>query len=177
MRALVFIACFASPVWADCPAVADRSAALDALYLDIQNADDQTTGLTLGQKLWEFWTDAPDVTAQEILDRGMQRRSQYNFLGAMKDFDRLVAYCPHYAEGYNQRAFVNFLRYEFEAALPDLDRALELSPRHLGALSGRAMTFMALGRDFEAQRDLRAALALNPWLPERAYLLNLEEEL
>ena len=34
--------------------------------------------------------------------------------------DRLVEYCPNYAEGYNQRAFVSFLRQDFEAALVEL---------------------------------------------------------
>jgi hypothetical protein len=38
-------------------------------------------------------------------------------------------------------------------------------------LSGKALTLMGLGRDAEAQTVLRAALALNPWLEERALLV------
>ena len=108
--------------------------------------------------------------AQEILDRGMRRRSAYDFLGAMQDFDRLIAYCPDYAEGYNQRGFVSFIRQDYPAALIDLDRVIALSPRHTGALTGRALTLMALGRTAEARADLLVALALNPWLPERRFL-------
>jgi len=81
-----------------------------------------------------------------------------------------VDYCPAYAEGYNQRAFVNFLRQNFAPALEDLDRALALSPRHIAALSGKALTLMGLGRDAEAQDVLRSALELNPWLNERHLL-------
>ncbi|UZD91732.1 tetratricopeptide repeat protein [Cognatishimia activa] len=177
MRALIPFLFMASPLMAECPEAPDHTAALDAIFAEIQTATTQTQGLTIGVRLWEYWTDAPDEIAQKILDRGMNRRSGFDFFGARSDFDRLVEYCPDFAEGYNQRAFVNYLSNDFEAALPDLDRAIELSPRHVGALSGRALTLMALGRDFEAQRDLRAALELNPWLPERSYLLPLGEEL
>ena len=122
----------------------------------------------LSNQMWELWTDAPDEVAQTLLDRGMRARSSYDFLGALDALDRLVSYCPDYAEGYNQRAFVNFLRQDFAAALADLDRTLERSPRHVGALSGKALSLLGLGRHEEARAALTAALALNPWLSERA---------
>ena len=81
-----------------------------------------------------------------------------------------MAYCPDYAEGYNQRAFVSFLAHDFEAALVDLEATLALNPRHIGALSGKALTLIGLGRREDGQATLRAALALNPWLSERALL-------
>ena len=121
-------------------------------------------------RMWELWTDAPDEQAQAILDRGMERRTAFNFLGALEDFDTLVEYCPEFAEGYNQRAFVYYLNGEFDAALRDLDRALGLSPAHIGALSGRALTLMGLSRFAEAREALQTALALNPWLPERGLI-------
>ncbi|WP_367834162.1 tetratricopeptide repeat protein [Wenxinia marina] len=91
-------------------------------------------------------------------------------------FGRLVDYCPDYAEGYNQRAFAAFLVQDYEAALDDLDTALALNPDHVAALSGRALTLMGLGRMDEGQAALRAALALNPWLGERAMLIELPGE-
>lgn len=169
--------CLAVPVAASCPAPPDHSAAVSGLYEDIQAAGTQTEGLTLGQKLWTYWTDAPDDVAQALLDRGMGRRESYDYAGALSDFERLVEYCPDYAEGYNQRAFVHFLTGNYEAALPDLDRAYDLSPRHTGVLTGRAMTLLALGRQLDAQKDLRRALDLNPWLHERGLLEALGEEL
>ena len=132
---------------------------------------DEAEAQRFGNQLWEFWADAPDARAQEILDRGMTRRSAYDFLGALSDFDRLIDYCPEYAEGYNQRAFVHYLRRDFAAALRDLNRALELSPQHVAALSGRALSLLGLSRLDEARATLQEALNLNPWLPER-YLLD-----
>lgn len=162
----------ASPVFAQtCPPVADRSEDLSAIYSDLAASQSEPEAGPLNQQLWEIWLDAPDAEAQALLDEGMRRRSIYDFLGARDVLDTLVEYCPHYAEGYNQRAFASFLRQDFDAALVDLDRTLEINPRHIGALSGKALTLMGLGRADDAQVVLRAALALNPWLRERALLI------
>ncbi|NIZ15325.1 tetratricopeptide repeat protein [Phaeobacter sp. HF9A] len=153
-----------------CPPAPDHAAELEALLADVRAADSEGEAQRIGNQLWEYWADAPDEQAQAMLDRGMTRRSGYDFLGALEEFDALIAYCPAYAEGYNQRAFVHYLRRDFAAALADLDRALELSPRHVAALSGRALSLLGLSRPVEARESLREALALNPWLPERHLL-------
>lgn len=152
---------------ADCPSAPDHSTPLEALLSEVQEADSEAQAREIANRMWEFWADAPDERAQEILNRGMTRRSSFDFLGALEDFDQLIDYCPEYAEGYNQRAFVHYLRRDFAAALRDLDRALELSPRHVAAMSGRALSLYGLSRMEEAREALAAALALNPWLPER----------
>ena len=160
----------AGAAWAECPPPADVSAETDALLADIREADTEMDARRLNNQLWELWAKAPDEPAQALLDRGMSARSSYDFVGALAAFDRLVDYCPDYAEGYNQRAFVNFLRQNFSDALTDLDQALERRPNHVAALSGKALTLMGLGRHDEAQEVLRAAVELNPWLPERGLL-------
>ncbi|WP_171173616.1 tetratricopeptide repeat protein [Ruegeria sp. HKCCD8929] len=160
--------CLAGAVFADtCPDAPDHSAGLDDLIAQIQQAESEQEARVISNQMWAFWADAPDEQSQAILDRGMSRREAWDLLGALQDFDRLVEYCPNYAEGYNQRAFVNFLRQDFPAALVDLDRAIALSPRHIAAISGRALTLMGLRRLDEARDAMAEALALNPWLPER----------
>ena len=161
----------AAPVLADgCPEAPDHSDALAGLFADLQAAQNDMEGQAISNRMWALWTQAPDEPSQAMLDQGMAARGSYDFVRALDRFNRLVDYCPFYAEGYNQRAFVNFLREDFAAALPDLDRALDLNPRHVGALSGKALTLMGLGREDEAQEVLRAAVALNPWLGERFLL-------
>jgi tetratricopeptide (TPR) repeat protein len=152
---------------AACPVAPDHAGALSALTAEAQSATTEDEARQISGRMWELWADAPDDQAQAILDRGMQRRAGYDFVGAHEDFDTLVRYCPDYAEGYNQRAFVNFLRQDFSAALVDLDKALDLSPDHVAALSGKALTLYALSRTAEAREVLARALSMNPWLPER----------
>ena len=158
----------AAPAWAGCPPAPDHSAALADLVDQVQAAESEAEARTIGNRMWEYWADAPDAHAQALLDRGMTRRAGYDFFGALQEFDALIAYCPDYAEGYNQRAFVHYLRQDFAAALADLDRALARAPDHIAALSGRALSLYALGRIAAAREGLARALELNPWLPERA---------
>jgi len=167
VAAVVAIMAVSSAAAAECPAAPDHSTPLDVLLSQVQQADTEGQAREIANRMWEFWADAPDERAQEMLNRGMTRRSSFDFLGALEDFDQLIAYCPDYAEGYNQRAFVHYLRRDFAAALNDLDRALELSPRHIAAMSGRALSLYGLSRLEEARDALTAALELNPWLPER----------
>ena len=128
-------------------------------------------GRVISGKMWQVWLRAPDEAAQEVLNNGLRRRDSYDFLGAYEEFDRLVEYCPLYAEGFNQRAYISFLREDFPAALIDLDRALALSPHHVAAQSGRALTLMKLDRIEEARAQLLSALENNPWLSERFLLI------
>ena len=173
--ALFLFITMATPAAAEtCPMSPDHSAALEELITATQEAPDELSARVISQDMWKLWTDAPDEAAQELLDEGMSRRESYDFLGALTALDALVSYCPDYAEGYNQRAFVNFLRQDYETALPDLDRALELNPEHVGALTGQALTFAALQRNAEAAVVLRRALKINPWLSERHMLPALE---
>ncbi len=166
-----------SPAWAqECPAVPDHTDALNALFEATQSAEDEQSARILSDDMWAYWIDAPDQHAQDLLDEGMSRREAYDFDGALGALDALVSYCPDYAEGYNQRAFVNFIRQDYEAALPDLERAIDLSPRHLGVLTGQALTLFAMNRNAESALVLRRALALNPWLSERHMLPMLEAQ-
>lgn len=161
----------ATSVFAECPAPPDATAELAPLFEAARAAENDMDGREVSNRMWQIWMRAPDEPAQELLDQGLRQREVYDFLGARETFDRLVAYCPLYAEGFNQRAFVSFLTEDYEAALTDLDIARQLNPEHVGVLSGRALTLMNLGRLVEAREQLEAALVYNPWLSERFLLM------
>ncbi len=172
MRPLIALVLFAAPAAAQtCPPAADDAVARAALIAQMQQAKTAAAASLLMNDYWRLQTVAPDAKAQALLDQGMTERADADLEAARATLDRLVAYCPDFVEGYNQRAFVAFLAADFPAALADLDRVLAVEPNHIGALSGKALVLMGVGRVAEAQRTLRAALALNPWLPERDMLL------
>lgn len=177
MKHALALTLFAMPAWADtCPANPDHTQVERNLLRTLATAPDPLLAQSLNAKLWEIWLEAPDDAAQAMLDDGMKRRAEFDLLGARDVLGRLIAYCPGYAEGYNQRAFASFLAEDYEAALADLDRSLQITPHHIGALSGKALTLIRMGRQYEAQAVLRAAVALNPWLSERALLVEPEGE-
>ena len=113
----ILLAVLATPAVADCPPSRDITAEVDALLARIQAAPNERAARAYSNDLWLLWTAAPDDKAQALLDHGMARREGYDFNGAVTVLDELIAYCPDYAEGYNQKAFANFLRGEYEAAL------------------------------------------------------------
>ena len=154
----------------ECPPPADHSQELSELFDKARAAPNDRAGREISDRMWQVWLRAPDEAAQDVLDRGMRKRDSYDFIGAFADFDRLARYCPDYAEGFNQRAYIHYLREDYDKALVDLDRALALSPMHVAAQSGRALTLMQLGRIPEARTQLLEALNNNPWLSERALL-------
>lgn len=171
MKWILPLCVIAAPAAAQsCPPAADYSADYAQIEAELKQAGDPATAQMLNGQLWDLWLDAPDAIAQEMLDDGMSRRASFDFLGARRVLSRLVEYCPDYAEGYNQRAFASFLARDFEAALADLDATLAILPNHIGALSGKGLTLLEMGRQAEAQAALRAAVDLNPWLNERALL-------
>lgn len=163
----VLLALLAIPAFAECPAPVDVSVELEDLFEQARAAPNDHAGRAVSGLMWQVWLRAPDAAAQEVLDRGMGKRDVHDFAGALQDFTLLAEYCPLYAEGFNQRAYVHFLREDYERALVDLDAALALQPRHVAAQSGRALTLMRLDRIAEARAQLQEALAHNPWLSER----------
>jgi len=180
MRSVFFLglSLLATPLAAEeCPAPEDNAERIEALLSQVRRAETQAEAQRLTSEMWEIWAAAPDESAQAVLDSGMSKRAGFDLLGAIEDFDRLIAYCPTYAEGYNQRAFAHFIREDYSAALADLDRTLALNGTHVAAMAGRALTLMGLGRTDEGQAALREVLKLHPWLPERRMLVDQGEEL
>ncbi|MEP5728112.1 MAG: hypothetical protein ABJL67_01935 [Sulfitobacter sp.] len=175
MRILTVLALSLAPVFvqaadAACPAPQNYSDELLNLIAKAQGAENFMDGRRVSNEMWQVWLRAPDELAQTALDSGLRHRDVFDFAGALIEFDRLVEYCPSYAEGFNQRAYINFLQENFEAALVDLDKALVLQPYHIAAQSGRALTLMNLGRIEEARAQMLVAVDNNPWLSEAALL-------
>jgi tetratricopeptide (TPR) repeat protein len=56
----------------------------------------------------------------------------------------------------------------FDASLADIDKVLALEPRHFGALSGRISIYLRQGKRPQALRDMIAALAIDPYLSQKA---------
>ena len=174
MISILAVVAAQSAVADGCPVAPDHTAALDALYAQVQRAPNEMIARTFSSQMWDLWLEAPDEPSQMMLDEALRAARVGEYLRATDRLNKLVSYCPFYAEGYNQRAYVNYLRGDYPAVLPDLDQAIALNPRHTGALTGKALTLIAMGRDDEAQPILKEAVALNPWLGERALIKQLK---
>ncbi|MFQ5624868.1 MAG: tetratricopeptide repeat protein [Paracoccaceae bacterium] len=154
-----------------CPPVPDRSEEKAALFKALALSADPQTARAAADELWRIWMTAPDRNAQAMLNHGMGLRKGFDFEGSVAVLNELVAYCPDYAEGWNQRAFSRYLGGDFKGAIEDIDRTLEIEPDHFGALSGKVLSLNRIGQSDLAQAVLRRALKVHPWLNERGALL------
>lgn len=144
----------------------------ERLFRALRDAPTERHGRIAEDAVWRMWMEeAPTPATREAVAEAMRRRGSYDFAGALAILDRVVAEAPGYAEGWNQRAFIRFLRDDPDGALEDIDRALALEPRHFAALSGQAIIFMRQGRMELSQAALRRAVEIHPWLKERSMLI------
>jgi len=121
--------------------------------------------------IWEHWfNESPNQNVRASLDAGMERREAYDYEAAENHFDVVVKFAPDYAEGYNQRAFIRFLRENYEEAQADLEVVLSLEPDHFGAMSGLYHILQTQNRPKAALKMLRRAVAIHPWLNEHTLL-------
>ena len=170
MKYALALSLLAAPAFAQCPAVPDNAAEIAQIVDRMKVAPHEGAARGLSAQMWEIWLEAPDALAQAMLDEGVALLRMGDYDASRSRLSALIAYCPNYAEGYNQRAFAAFLSGDNASALRDLDAAIGLQPVHLGALTGKALTLIRMDRMAEAQTVLRRALAINPWLAERALL-------
>src|SRR5262245_46063266 len=71
---------------------------------------------------------------------------------------------PDFAEGWNKRATVRYLRGDYTGAIADCEETLARKPHHFGALSGQGLCHVALGQYHEAAGLFRRTLAVHPQL-------------
>lgn len=149
----------------------ERAAQREKLFRYLAAATTEQEGRTVEDEIWRFWLDlAPDAASRALVDRAMERRSSYDFQKAEELLDEAIARAPGYAEAWNQRAFIRFLRENYAGAEGDLHRTLQLEPKHFGALSGLFHVLFRQGRTEAANAALEKAVAIHPWLKERSML-------
>ena len=160
------------------PAFADDATdkLLDELFVQLHDAPDEATARAISDRIWTIWVNPTDPDLKGRMMDVMEARSMRSIETTIALLDQLVLDYPDYAEGWNQRATMHFMRGDYEASIADCARVLELEPRHFGALAGRAVIYLQQGKRSLALRDMKAALSLHPFLNERHLFPELEQE-
>ena len=143
-----------------------RDAKLRDLLARLARAASAREADEIEREIWAAWHEADDAAAATWMQRGLAALEARDLATALAAFDRVVELAPDYAEGWNKRATLHWLRGELEESLADIDRTLALEPRHFGALSGLAMIREVQGRPFEALEALEKLLHIHPLLPQ-----------
>lgn len=174
IRALLVLLLVAAPLPALAADYTDR-AALDELFTQLKGAQSAADANDLTTQIWDVWfhPDVPDLAAR--MANASLAMSAGDLSAALSLLSAVVKDYPDYSEGWNQRATLYYMLDNFESSLADIDKVLALEPRHFGALSGRVLIYLKQGKRPEALRDMIAALAIDPYLSEKALFPELSQ--
>ncbi len=144
---------------------AQNDARLDGLFERLGAATNPIEAGLVEEAIWQIWLISNDARANRLMAKGIGAMNRGDNATALASFDEIVNILPGFAEGWNKRATVRYLMGSHEASLGDIGRTLALEPRHFGALSGRGLVNLALGREEAALKAFEAALRIYPRLP------------
>lgn len=136
----------------------------ERLFRELREAVDESDRVAAENRLWDAWCAHPSAAAEATMERAISAISGGDFYRAGRLLDRLVAEQPRWAEAWNKRATLNFLRERDADSLADIRRTLEIEPRHFGALAGLGQIALRHGEVAGAVLAFERALALNPGL-------------
>ena len=165
------------PVWgqsSDVPqgsSSEERARALDALFKGLKAARGDDEADAVVARIWEVWMRSGRADVDRLMEEGIGYLSVRQLGAAHDRFSEAIEAAPGFAEAWNKRATVLFLMSEHEQSLSDIEKVLALEPRHFGALAGRGMIHAQAGRWKEALDAYYQALAVNPFLKERATII------
>jgi tetratricopeptide (TPR) repeat protein len=146
------------------PALAqDRAAQLDALFARLKTAAPEEEP-ALQIQIWHIWFayDGQDPEVPGLLERGNTAMANDDYAVAEAAFAEVIQRDPSYAEGWNRRATVRYLRGDIRGSIADIDQVLAREPRHFGALSGLGLCRIALGDIAGAIDAYKRVLAIDP---------------
>ncbi|HEY1266951.1 MAG TPA: tetratricopeptide repeat protein [Candidatus Binatia bacterium] len=136
---------------------------------------DPSLAATAEALLWRLWCRAQDAEAARIFRDGVGAMQRRKLDEAEALFSRVIERDPDFAEGWNKRATVRFLRNDFVGSIADCRQTLARNRNHFGAASGQGLCHMSLGEFPEAAVCFRRALDIHPHLTGVRHNLALAE--
>ena len=124
--------------------------------------DDPTVRNMAEDALWAVWSRADTAEHNQTLERVRRAIGREQLDEAEKLATSLIGDAPHFAEAYNQRAFVYYLQERFAESAEECQQVLARNPFHIGAIEGLAKCQIRLNRPRDALKSLRRALKLRP---------------
>ena len=148
------------------PLAVARRKTLDDLYTKLARSSDTEEAKGIAGLIAAIWMRSGSDTANLLMQRAMESIQAKDLGVASEVLDKLVVLDPDWAEAWNKRATVRFMKGDLDGSMADVEHVLELEPKHFGALDGMAMILQRTGFDKQALEVYRRALAVYPHQPE-----------
>lgn len=126
--------------------------------------DDLELAATAEAMLWSAWCRSGDKEVDLIFRVGVDAMQERRLEDAEHAFSKIIVMAPGFAEGWNKRATVRYMRQNFTGSVADCQETLNRNPHHFGAAAGQGLCHMACGEFREAAVCFRRALEIHPHL-------------
>jgi tetratricopeptide (TPR) repeat protein len=156
---------------AEIGSMADADRVLDRL-----GDSDPRVRLAAQASIWQIWNRSGDPEIDKLFAQGVQQMQAAALDDALATFNEIVSRKPDFAEGWNKRATIYFLRGQYEKSLADCDEVFKRNAQHFGALSGAGQIHLQLGNPRRALEFFRRAVEVNPNLDGAAQMIPLLEQ-
>jgi tetratricopeptide (TPR) repeat protein len=137
---------------------------LDTLFSALKIAPDDSSAKAIEDRIWAIWIASGSDTCNLLMGRVKAATDGKDLDLAIKLLNAVIALKPDYAEAWNRRATVYYLKQDYGHAIADIAEVLKREPRHFGALSGLGMILQDIGDDKHALEAYRKALDIDPRL-------------
>ncbi|MDE2364952.1 MAG: tetratricopeptide repeat protein [Hyphomicrobiales bacterium] len=145
---------------------AQRANVLDKLFSQLKASDSADSAKGVADAIQRVWSRSGSDTADLMMSRAMTALAAKDLTTAESLLDSIVRIEPDWAEAWNKRATVRFLRDDYDGAMADIDETLRREPRHFGALSGLGAILQKSDLDKRALEAYRRALDVYPEQPD-----------
>jgi tetratricopeptide (TPR) repeat protein len=134
----------------------------DALI--VLKGEDRSCAATAEAILWRIWCQSGDLEVDLLMRAGIEAMQAGNLEEAEKLFSRIIERSPDFAEGWNKRATVRYLRRDFAGSIADCQETLARNQNHFGASAGQGLCHLSRDEYREAAVCFRRALEIHPHL-------------
>lgn len=146
------------------PAHYTRGQLLDALFLELRDADTLGNAQSISRRIHSLFMQSGSHTLDLLMMRSAKAIEGKEYGLALDLLDAVVRLDPGYVEGWNRRATVYFLKEDLGRSLADIEQVLRIEPRHYPALSGFAMILRKTGKNDKALEVFQHVLSIYPLL-------------
>jgi tetratricopeptide (TPR) repeat protein len=143
---------------------------IDLLLAALKDADEDVRAEAT-QALWQIWFAQKGAIALQQLQRAQILLESEKSQEAEALLTELTEALPDFAEAWNRRAVLYYMRREYRKAIADCEQVIALNPIHFGALHGLGLCHAALGEYPEAIQAFRRALEIQPYAIENQRLI------
>jgi tetratricopeptide (TPR) repeat protein len=135
---------------------------LDALFVQLEQAQDATAAAPIETAIRERWADSGSPTVNILLERAAAAEREGDDDLAGRFLDQASDLAPDYAEPWKRRANLAYSAEDYPGAIAAIQETLKREPRHFEAMVGLGFVYEELGQARAALEAFRAALVVHP---------------